>query len=147
MSDKTRSDDVSRGCVEVDVCTEALECFVKTEETDPEVILIYSTISHEENDSDFDPDDWEDIFSDDEVWSDNSTRSEDRHDRTFIIYEKCFRKFLKYYPKCGSLINSALTEEVKNEGTQFHLKLHCINNCEVDWKSQPEMENMKGAGI
>lgn len=69
-----------------------------------------------------------------------------RNERTLLVYESKLSELLCYCPKCGSSVDRSTIKEVKNTGSQLHLKITCYNHCDVDWKSQPTVGSLKGLG-
>ena len=67
-------------------------------------------------------------------------------ERAFLIYESCLMELLKYCPKCGKSIDSTLTTEMQNTGSQHNLALLCFGGCDFTWSSQPEMTATRGIG-
>ena len=62
--------------------------------------------------------------------------------RVSLIYEQKLQERLRFYPKCGMLIEQESIQEVKNEGSQLSLRLNCLNNCNYKWKSQPPLQDI-----
>ena len=69
-----------------------------------------------------------------------------RNERTLLVYESKLFELLQHCPKCGADVDQSLIQEVQNTGSQFHLKITCFNNCDVEWKSQPTVGSLKGLG-
>ena len=56
---------------------------------------------------------------------------------TFLVYEKNLYELLAHCPRCGSPVDRSLISEVKNAGTQLHLRITCSRDCDTKWRSQP----------
>ena len=54
-----------------------------------------------------------------------------RNERTLLVYESKLYQLLQHCPKCGADVDQSLIEEVKNTGSQLHLKIKCFNNCDI----------------
>ena len=76
----------------------------------------------------------------------NSEKERLRNERTFLVYEEKLFELLAFCPKCGGVVDRTLIEEVPLNGSQVHFKFNCFNNCQVDWKSQPTVGDLKGLG-
>ena len=57
-----------------------------------------------------------------------------RNDKLFLVYESKLYESLKFCSRCGNYLDKRLIEDVKNSGSQLHLKLNCLNGCNVQWK-------------
>ena len=66
-----------------------------------------------------------------------------RNDRTLLVYESKLFKLLHHCPKCGSPVDTTSIQEMQQTGSQLHLKFTCFSNCDVEWKSQPKVGNLK----
>lgn len=66
--------------------------------------------------------------------------------RILLVYEDNLRVLFKFCPKCGSPVNTEETEERENEGTQYSVKINCLNGCTFTWQSQPSIPGVKGEG-
>ena len=110
-----------------------------------------------ENESSGDSD-WKDTVTDDDYIPSEEPMSSDEYDsdiedlsfklrneRTLFVYQSKLYELLRFCPKGGPL-DQSMIEEVKNTGSQLHLKITCFNNCTVEWKSQPEIGALKGLG-
>ncbi|XP_057302544.1 uncharacterized protein LOC130636732 [Hydractinia symbiolongicarpus] len=69
-----------------------------------------------------------------------------KKERIFLVFEFCLKSLFKYCPKCGVGLDSTMTTEVPNTGTQLKLKFNCMNGCDSSWVSQPEMQSTRGLG-
>ena len=49
------------------------------------------------------------------------------NDRMFFVFESKLYELLKYCPSCGRGLDRSLIEDVRNEGSQVHLKFNCLN--------------------
>ena len=54
------------------------------------------------------------------------------NNRMFFVFESKLYELLKYCPKCSNGLDKSLIEDVKNEGSQVHLKLNCLNGCKFE---------------
>ena len=112
-------------------------------------------------DESFEDDDWFDVddekvedyvptddiyLSSEDDYEQPSFREHLENDRMLFVYESKLRQLLKFCPQCGNGLDGTLIEEVKNVGSQLHLKLNCLNGCNYEWRSQPEVESVKGLG-
>ena len=111
-----------------------------------------------ENESSSDSD-WKDTVTDDDYIPSEEPMSSDEYDsdiedlsfklrneRTLFVYQSKLYELLRFCPKCGGPLDQSMIEEVKNTGSQLHLKITCFNNCTVEWKSQPKIGALKGLG-
>ena len=67
-------------------------------------------------------------------------------ERTILVYEKNLYELLAHCPRCGSPVDRFLINEVKNTGTQLHLRITCSRDCDTEWRSQPLLGNLKCLG-
>ena len=87
-----------------------------------------------ENESSGDSD-WKDTVTDDDYIPSEEPMSSDEYDsdiedlsfklrneRTLFVYQ-----LLRFCPKCGGPLDQSMIEEVKNTGSQLHLKITCFN--------------------
>ena len=51
-----------------------------------------------------------------------------RNERTLFVYQSKLYELLRFCQKCGGPLNQSMIEEVKNTGSQLHLKITCFNN-------------------
>ena len=65
-------------------------------------------------------------------------------DRTFLVFESHLKNLMNFCPKCGAVIESSLTTENMNEGSQGTFKLHCLSGCDTVWSTQPRIKATKG---
>ena len=112
-----------------------------------ETILTESEIDDHQNDTDYTP---SEIDNSTESSCDESEVLDPkiaiRNERTLLVYESKLYELLRFCPNCGSHLDQSLIEEVKNMGSQLHLKISCFKNCSVEWKSQPTVGSLKGLG-
>ena len=66
--------------------------------------------------------------------------------RILLVYEDNLRELFQFCPKCGSPVNTEEIEERENEGTQYSVKINCLNGCTFTWQSQPSILGVKGEG-
>ena len=66
--------------------------------------------------------------------------------RILLVYESKLFELLRFCPNCGAHVDRSLIEEMKNTGSQLHLKITCFNHCKVEWKSQPVVGSLHGLG-
>ena len=66
--------------------------------------------------------------------------------RILLLYEDNLRELFQLCPKCGSPVNTEEIEERENEGTQYSVKINCLNGCTFTWQSQPFIPGVKGEG-
>ena len=66
--------------------------------------------------------------------------------RILLVYEDNLRELLKFCPKCGSPVNTEETEERENGGSQYSVKINCLNGCNFTWQTQPSLPGVKGEG-
>ena len=66
--------------------------------------------------------------------------------RMLLVYEDNLRELLKFCPKCGSPVNSEEIKERESEGSQFSVKINCLNGCNFTWQTQPCIPGVKGEG-
>ena len=82
--------------------------------------------------------------------SQSTAQSDDKNSATcsrlLLVYEDNLKQLMKFCPKCGSPINTDDTSEVQNEGSQYSVKLSCLNGCDFVWHSQPSLPEVKGEG-
>ena len=91
----------------------------------------------EENDPDFDAEedaengnieeDDESDYDDDILEQSLSSSKPINKQKTFLVFESKLLELMKYCAKCGAVINSSLTAERKNTGSQLMLIFHCVN--------------------
>lgn len=95
-------------------------------------------------DSDFEPDPTEENY--DNINIVIPVEKPIESDRTFLVYESSLMKLIRYCPNCGAVIDTELTTEKQNTGSQLKLSLHCLNGCNISWSSQPEFSATRGVG-
>ena len=83
--------------------------------------------------------------SDDETEEEEQSRREEepsiQRERTFLVYESCLKKLLRYCMKCGALIDPSLTEEIQNTGSQLSFHLQCFKGtCSRTYSSQRKFQ-------
>lgn len=66
--------------------------------------------------------------------------------RILLVYEENLRQLLRFCPQCGSPVNEDEIDERENDGSQYTIKLNCLNNCNFTWQSQPSIPGLKGEG-
>ena len=66
--------------------------------------------------------------------------------RILLVYEDNLRELFKFCPKCGSPVNTDEIEETENEGTQYSVKINCLNGCTFTWQSQASIPGVTGEG-
>ncbi|KAJ7380662.1 hypothetical protein OS493_007028 [Desmophyllum pertusum] len=64
-----------------------------------------------------------------------------------LVYEENLRQLLRFCPQCGSPVNEDEIDERENDGSQYTIKLNCLNNCNFTWQSQPSIPGLKGKEI
>ena len=62
----------------------------------------------------------------------------------FLVNEKQLKELLRFCMKCGAAVEDVT--EVKNKGSQHHLRVTCSVCCRYDWKFQPDLKSVKGLG-
>lgn len=66
--------------------------------------------------------------------------------RVLLVYEDNLRELFKFCSKCGSPVNTEEIEETENEGTQYSVKINCLNGCTFIGQSQPCFPGVKFEG-
>ena len=46
-----------------------------------------------------------------------------KEEKSFLVYEKNLYELLAHCPRCGSPVDKSLINEIKNAGTQLHLRI------------------------
>ena len=105
-----------------------------------------STEESENDDSDYVPSQTESCDSISEFELNMAPKVTLQNERMLLVYESNLYELLRFCPNCGSSVDQSLIQEVKNTGSQLHLKIACFNNCDIDWKSQPTVGGLKGVG-
>ena len=76
--------------------------------------------------------------------SQSTAQSDDKNSATcsrlLLVYEDNLKQLMKFCPQYGSPINTDDTSEVQNEGSQYSVKLSCLNGCDFVWHSQPSLQ-------
>ena len=55
--------------------------------------------------------------------------------KKFIVFESNLLELMKYCIKCGAIINSSLTKQIKNTGSQLTLEFHCSKGTKIPVQS------------
>ena len=108
-----------------------------------EVVVLQGRLESSQSQSEYEPSEDDSASQDEGCGSQSETGSKQR---VLIVYEEKLRELMQFCPRCGALVESENTTEVKNEGSQLSLHLKCMNNCEYKWQSQPPLADIKGAG-
>ena len=65
-----------------------------------------------------------------------------KSDRVLLVYESKLQELLKRCRKCGSVITES--SEMKGDGSQYRVKMECLDGCDSMWCSQPVLSAVAG---
>ena len=65
-----------------------------------------------------------------------------KNNRTFVVYESQLDQLLKRCLKCGGPIMEK--NELKGDGSQYRLRMECLEGCKTIWCSQPVLSSATG---
>ena len=63
-------------------------------------------------------------------------------DRVVLVYMSQLDKLLSRCLECGKPVDEKT--EMKGDGTQFRLRMTCLEGCDTKWSSQPELKSVAG---
>lgn len=63
-------------------------------------------------------------------------------DRLFMVYESCLRPLLSLCRRCGKPVIDF--KEVSSTGSQYKVRMECIDGCDTIWTSQPSLPSVTG---
>ena len=64
--------------------------------------------------------------------------------KCIIVYISELKKLLCFCPSCGSRISLIEPIGAVAYGSQYALRISCVNGCYVTWKAQPDGKLIKG---
>ena len=65
-----------------------------------------------------------------------------RDDRTLLVYESQLKILLARCLNCGAVVINQ--REMKEDGSQYRVRLECLQGCESTWHSQPVLSSVAG---
>ncbi|XP_066918258.1 uncharacterized protein [Clytia hemisphaerica] len=130
--------------MQVEECSKALT--PNGSETPEDSWLKKSLEKSEEIDPDFDPNQKDSDGDDDEplLYRASKIPYNFKKDRVLFVYESQLKKLMKTCMKCDETVIKHEVSEL--QGTQYNVKMECLNGCLTTWSSQPKAKSLKGIG-